>query len=515
MRTFLDAFKDGFAAGTETPGTLRVIDASTAATDDFVLAVARQNGNRLLCIAARDAEAIPADFEYLDETAGGGLITRSGPLSHVNAALLRRVLPWTAPVSLRDRRTTFGCGDRLGRATGGHLQALRSFRAAPVLAQQSIRELTLTGRTFQNVVDDVTFLVFQQGYTDGYGADGDHLKTLSDINTAVDAGMTMITLDLSDVMLADAEHWAADRVRDAFAALPAATREHVLETYSARSFPVQGGSVTLTRLETQRCALMYVKALDFAAEVNELLQRRRAHAYDLEISIDETTAPTLPAHHLFIIRELHERGVHVNSLAPRFIGEFQKGIDYIGDLAEFEAQFQVHAAIARSFGDYKISIHSGSDKFSVYPIIGRHTAQRVHVKTAGTSWLEALRTVAQCDPELFRELHQRALDTFSEALRHYHVTPDLAAIPAPPAPADSDLPKLLDNDAARQLLHVTYGGILEHEALAPRLFACLDACEADYERHLERHFARHLGLLGIERRAGADGEVDYKRGRPG
>jgi hypothetical protein len=472
--------------------------ASVTGSGSALLALARLPGGKALVLAAPEAASLPAGFAGEAQPAAADLDLRLCPLSHGNAVALRTLLPWTAPVSLRDRQTTIGCGDRLGRATPGHIRAVRQFPAAPVLAQQSMRELTLTRRTYENVVDDVTFLVLQEGYRDGYGADGDHLKTLKDIGTAVDAGMAMITLDLTERMNAAAETWSADAVDAAFAALPAAVRRRVLDTYAGKTFVVGDATVPMADLEARRCAVMYLAALDFAREAYGLLRQRRGDAFDLEISIDETRAPTLPAHHLFIIRELLHRDIAVSSLAPRFIGEFQKAIDYLGDLAEFERQFRLHCAIAKAHGDYKVSIHSGSDKFAVYPIIGRCTRHRVHVKTAGTSWLEAIRAIAAADPALYRRLHAKAFEVLPEALKLYHITPDLSTIPALASLADAELPALLEHDAARQLLHVTYGGLLGDPAIGPAFFTALDADEEVYYRCLEKHFVRHLRTLGLE-----------------
>lgn len=463
-------------------------------------ALARTAGGKVLVLAAAAARDLPGGFEG-DLREAPGTALRLCPLTHGNAVRLRELLPWTGPVSLRGRRTTIGCGDRLGRATPGHIRAVRRFEAAPVLAQQSMRELTLTRRTYPNVVDDVTFLVLQEGYRDGYGADGDHLKTLRDIEAAVDAGMAMITLDLTEKMNAAAETWSPAQVAGAFEALPEAVRRRVLDTYAGKTFAAGEAVITMDGLEARRCAVMYLAAMDFAREVYELLRRRRGDAFDLEISIDETQAPTLPAHHLFIIRELLHRDIAVSSLAPRFIGEFQKAVDYIGDRAEFERQFGLHCAIARSHGDYKISIHSGSDKFAVYPIIGRYTQHRVHVKTAGTSWLEAIRAVAAARPALYRRLHARALEVLPEALKLYHITPDLDSIPSLESLTDAELPGLLAHPAARQVLHVAYGGLLGDPALGPEFLAALDADEETYYGCLERHFVRHLETLGVPARS--------------
>ena len=122
------------------------------------------------------------------------------------------------------------------------------------------------------------------------------------------------------------------------------------------------------------------------------------------MSVDETDTPTSHAEHLFIARELRRLGVRWVSLAPRYVGRFEKGVDYIGDLGAFEADFAGHAAIARALGPYKLSLHTGSDKFSIYDIATRSAGGLLHLKTAGTSYLEALRATASFDPTLFREI---------------------------------------------------------------------------------------------------------------
>ncbi len=115
-------------------------------------------------------------------------------------------------------------------------------------------------------------------------------------------------------------------------------------------------------------------------------------------------------------------GVVLDSLAPRFVGNFEKGIEYRGDLGAFASEYLRHAAIASAMGPYKISVHSGSDKFAVYKVLGRTPEFPVHIKTAGTSYLEALRTIATVDGKLFREILSFALDRFDEEKASYHVS---------------------------------------------------------------------------------------------
>jgi hypothetical protein len=225
---------------------------------------------------------------------------------------------------------------------------------------------------------------------------------------------------------------------------------------------------------------------------------------DFEISIDETLSPTTPLQHFFVARELTDAGVSFATMAPRFCGEFQKGVDYIGDLAQFEREIKIHAVIARHF-KYKLSIHSGSDKFSVFPSIGRETRGIFHVKTAGTNWLEAMRVVAMTDPGLYREVHSYALSAFSEATQYYHVTTDLSKIPDINTLKDEDLPGLFNQNDARQLIHITYGLILNKKTAAgsfafkDRLYKLWRDHEEEYAAALVKHIGKHLDLLGVKK----------------
>ena len=418
----------------------------------------------------------------------------------INLGPLFEHFPWTRPVSLRSDRTTIGMGDRIGMASAGHIRAARRFDVSPVLAQQSIRELDFTGRSFTDVVADAAFLVFQEAFTAGYGADGDHLKTIPDIDRALANHMPMITLDLTEVMMPEVADWPDSEVDQAFARLPSEFRRRVEERYAGRTISLETGRIEIDAATARRCAVMYGPALAFSEAVDEHLKRNTGDAYDLEISVDETTTPTLPSHHYFIARELEVRGVTVNSLAPRFVGEFQKGIDYIGDIDEFTAQFRVHAEIARATGGYKVSIHSGSDKFSVYPVVGEETQMQLHLKTSGTSWLESLRTIAQTEPVVYRLIHRRAFDYFPTALRSYHITADVDSITSLDTVGDQELPAYLDDPACRQMLHISYGGLLRDPEVREQFFRAIHAHEIQHTRNVRNHMIGHLRTLGAPRR---------------
>jgi len=209
---------------------------------------------------------------------------------------------------------------------------------------------------------------------------------------------------------------------------------------------------------------------------------------ELEISVDETETPTLPEEHYFFANELLRLGVKWVSLAPRYVGSFEKGVDYIGDLSEFKASLAQHATIARMLGPYKLSIHSGSDKFIIYDAFAELTDGMVHLKTAGTSYLEALRAVAKIDPSLFRRILAFAVDRYEIDRTTYHVSAQLARVPE--EPIGDELADLLDQFDARQVLHVTFGSVLDR--FGDRIGAVLRSHEETYYQLLTEHFRRHL-----------------------
>ncbi len=418
------------------------------------------------------------------------------PLTHENADLLRKLFPFCAPTSVLRRRSSVGVGDRLGIATPGHIRVFEQYPDVyPVFAQQSIRELNLTNRNYHDVLDSATFAVFRENFTRGFGADGDHLKTPDEVRYALDCGYTMITLDCSEHIQGAAAHMSAAEIDAAYRPMP-----ELEALYCGKTFDVGGRKIAFSQTEFRRACLIYGEALDFATEIYRTLIAPPKSDADFEISIDETATPTTPAQHYFVASELLRRNVRYATIAPRFCGEFQKGVDYIGDLGQFEEEFEVHAAIADALG-YKISVHSGSDKFSVFPIVGKLTHGRVHVKTAGTNWLEAMLVVAMTDPALYREVHAYALTVFDEARKYYHVTTDLSKIPALDTLSDAELPTLFTQNDARQLIHITYGLILNAKAPdgAPlfhdRLYRLWRKQDELYAERLTEHIGKHLRLL--------------------
>jgi hypothetical protein len=196
------------------------------------------------------------------------------------------------------------------------------------------------------------------------------------------------------------------------------------------------------------------------------------------------------------------------SLAPRFIGDFEKGVDYKGDLGSLERSLADHAAVARHLGPYKLSLHSGSDKISMYGLLARATRGMFHVKTAGTSYLEALRVAAIHAPEAFREIIEFARARYDADRATYHVSAALADV-APPAdvPDNKQLERLYlerwedvplgqgFTKPGRQILHCTFGSVLTHERYGPLLHQVIREHRDTYRHVLAEHFGRHLRAL--------------------
>jgi hypothetical protein len=428
------------------------------------------------------------------------------PLTAANAQALRGRLDWLKPVTT-GLHTSFGYGDRLGLATPGHVAAHRAAGAAgqiiPIFAQQSVRENARTGRSPQAVLDDAMWGVFQAGWREPWAADADHLKDTSDVAPFVQAGYTFFTIDPGDHVDSAADSDPLDTLREKAADLPwpipwpAALGDYraLLALVTAyRSEPATLGDLTLAFDEETilRALVKYGRALWQTAIISrEIAEQMGGHPFDLEMSIDETDTPTTLHEHYFIANELRRAQIPVNSLAPRFPGKFQKGVDYIGDPQAFAANFARHAQIMRHFGSYKLSIHTGSDKFSLYEAIARETEGRAHVKTAGTSYLEALRVLAAREPALFHEILAVARESFTKDRHSYFLDCQLENVPAGEQLTDGDLPALLDQFDARQLLHVTFGSVLQR--FADRIRPLLsDPYAAAYESGLVAHFGRHL-----------------------
>ena len=377
---------------------------------------------------------------------------------------------------------SFGFGDRLGLATPGHIAAVRGTKFAPIFAQQSVRENTRTGRTPQQVMDDAKRAVDAAGWDLPWGADADHLKTVDDLPPFVRAGYTFFTVDPGEHVDNAADTDSADALKQKITGL---NWDELSALYLNQNDEPPWGQFDSELL--MRATAKYGRAIGHAVAMFQRLSTMK-DTFDFEVSVDETDSPTTPLEHFFIANELTRKGVKFTSLAPRFIGRFEKGVDYIGDLNALDAELARHAAVTKHFGTYKLSLHSGSDKFSVYPLVVKYWGERIHVKTAGTSYLEALRVLAKCDPDMFLKIYALGKERYETDRHSYHVSAELSLLPN-----TDDLPSLLNDFHAREVLHVTFGSALAR--FGAELKEALIRNETAYLEDLQAHFEKHLQLL--------------------
>jgi hypothetical protein len=454
-----------------------------------------------LVAAARDGELRKLIFVIPNASnIGGGLVVDA---TQSNMARVREQIPFLRPI-LTGMKPSVGLGDRLGLATPGHIAAGADSGFVLVLPQQSIREMTRTARTAQQVMDEAIFGILQSGYDAGFGSDADHLKTPEDVDVTAAAGFTFFTIDPSahvdDTVNAASEAELATRIEKMIKDGVKGASEWK-KKYLEKSFTVGKLTVRFDALSLLRAAAKYGRAVAHAETIAKHIAKQ-APTHELELSVDETALPTSIAEHFFIAHELSERGVRLISLAPRFIGEFEKGIDYKGDQRAFEASLKDHAEIAKHYGPYKISVHSGSDKFAIYPAVARITEGRFHLKTAGTSYLEALRVVARRDTAMFREIIGFCRDRFDTDKATYHISATLLKVPAASELKDGDLERIyLDENDGRQILHVTFGSVLTTPGadgkpkFRARLMSLLNKESDLYVEVLKKHIGRHVSGL--------------------
>ncbi|MGH9328360.1 MAG: tagaturonate epimerase family protein [Terriglobia bacterium] len=477
---------------------MEVYPLSLTATRHSLLFLARREGEKYLGLLSGNTE-LTGQFggptEYVKLSGKPSAVIRAKTTA-ANAAALRSVLPYLAP-RLLGLEKSVGCGDRLGLATPGHVRAVRRAGIAAIYAQQSMRENARTGRTPQEVLDDAMWGVFQEGWRAGFGADADHLKTPADIDVCADAGYSFYTIDPGEYVDNSATTASFDVLQQKAGDLPWESLESSprdLEKQLAGK-PVDLGTFNLpiSQEELLRAALKYGRAVDHTVKMyRHLAQVMGARPFELEMSVDETETVSSLAEHVYIAHELRRLGVKWVSLAPRYVGDFEKGVDYIGNLEKFEQSFARHLAVSKTFGPYKLSLHSGSDKFSIYPIAARVAGNLVHLKTAGTSYLEALRAVAVLNPGLFREIVPFAIERYATDRASYHVSADASKAPSITSLPDDRLTSLLDNFHAREVLHVTFGSVINEKRFREPFFTTLRGDEETYYRIIEDHFNKHL-----------------------
>ena len=326
-------------------------------------------------------------------------------------------------------------GDRFAHQAKAQLQACvklakNGIDVIPVW-NKSNREHSFIGSEPQSVFDSAQAAVEALGWERGWHVDADHINM----------GTVDKYLDCSDFFTID--------VADSIGQAPEGDAvEMFLEKHPelVGSVSIEGidEPIEITREYVEEVAGKYLSAVAEAAKIYRHIESKKDE-FIAEVSMDETDAPQTPPELLIILAALADEGVQLQTIAPKFTGRFNKGVDYVGDLAQFEKEFNDDlAVIAHAIAKYglpenlKLSVHSGSDKFSIYPIIGnaiRRTGAGVHVKTAGTTWLEELIGLAEAGGEglaLSKEIYANALENVDAMCEPYASVIDIdsAKLPA-------------------------------------------------------------------------------------
>jgi hypothetical protein len=369
---------------------------------------------------------------------------------------------------------------------------------------KSHREHTIVGSKPGSVRAAAEAAVRNLGWTRPFHVDADHI-TLETVDGFLDSS-DYYTLDVAAAIGKSAPD---SRVNDFLSRHPELERRIEL--------PGQEHPVEIPRSALVQISGKYMFATREAGHIYERIAAAKdPGSFITEVSMDETDSPQTPAELLVILAALADEGVPVQAIAPKFTGRFNKGVDYVGDPARFETEFRADLAVlahaVRTYGlpsGLKLSIHSGSDKFSIYPAMGRalgDTGAGVHVKTAGTTWLEELIGLAEAGGEglaLVREIYTQAYSRRDELCAPYATVIDIdaAKLPHPDRVRswsseqcanalrhDQKCPDF--NPSFRQLLHVGYKIAAQ---LGERYLDLLDACEEPISRNVTTNlYERHL-----------------------
>ena len=322
-------------------------------------------------------------------------------------------------------RFSFGVGDRFAHQARAQLRAFqllaeRGIQVAPVW-NKSNREHSFIGSEPQSVFDAAQAAVKALGWSGGWHVDADHIR-LETVDRFLPCS-DLFTIDVADSIgnPASAE------------AVSAFVKRHPELTGSV-SIAGIAKPFQIAEAEVSRVAGKYLLAIQDAGKIYRHIEAKKGgeDKFIAEVSMDETDSPQTPPELLIILAALADEGVKAQTIAPKFTGRFNKGVDYVGDLAQFEKEFNGDlAVIAHAVARYslpanlKLSVHSGSDKFSLYPIIRRalqRTGAGLHLKTAGTTWLEELIGLAEAGGEglaLAKEIYTSALEHVDELCAPY------------------------------------------------------------------------------------------------
>ncbi|HMA54770.1 MAG TPA: tagaturonate epimerase family protein [Acidobacteriota bacterium] len=321
-------------------------------------------------------------------------------------------------------RYSLGIGDRFGREGKAQLRALdaargRGVRITPVW-NKSNREHTIIGTTPEDTRRSADAAVRAAGWTDAFYVDADHIG-LATVDRFVGA-CDFFTIDVADLIGQAPPAEAVSSFLRAMSGLKGTLRLPGLED------PIEVTDALLAGV-----AARYLSAVAEAGRVHaRIAEKKGSGASVIEVSLDEAGTPQTPAELLFILAAIARQGIPVRTIAPKFSGAFLKGVDYVGDVGTFAREFDADLAVLefarKTFdlpADLKLSVHSGSDKFSLYPVMRRAMLRRgagLHLKTAGTTWLEEVIGLASAGGEglrLAKDIYAQARARFGELARPY------------------------------------------------------------------------------------------------
>jgi hypothetical protein len=409
---------------------------------------------------------------------------------------------------------SMGIGDRFAHQGNAQLAAFVKAKSLGVdvtpVWNKSNREHNIVHSVPASVRAEADRATKEVGWKGAYFVDADHIgiKTVDPFIAPSD----FFTLDVADFINKPADESAIKQFVSAHAKL-------------AGSLIVPGITqpLDITEARIESIARKYLYAAREAGRIYRHIESVKGRGnFVTEVSMDETDQPQTPVELLFILAALAQEKVPVQTIAPKFTGRFNKGVDYVGDLTQFEKEFgedlSVIAFAIKTFGlpsDLKLSVHSGSDKFSIYPAIRRAIRRQgagLHIKTAGTTWLEELIGLALAGGEglqIAKDVYAQALGRFDELCAPYATVIDIdkAKLPSPGQVSDwtgeqfaavlrHDQSSKQYNPSFRQLLHV---GFKVAAQMGDRYIHALEKFEPVIAKNVtENLFDRHLKRIFIE-----------------
>ncbi len=469
---------------------------SVCFNNDNLFFMVKDKSEKYLVILEKNKMAKGFEYSYINNISINGKFStlKTLKLTDNNLRILCKIFPHIKP-SLCNKSKSFSTGDRLGNATPAHVEAIKDKDIFPIFAQQSVRELNKTRRTWLDVINNAIWGYFESGSKIPFGADADHIKEKSDLKEAADAGFTMFTVDPSDYIknIFNIEKTEIEKSYYSIKKL-----DYLKKKYLNKNLTLGGKKYFIDQDILIPMSVKYYEALNRVSSLYDFLKNYKREEFDFEVSMDEIQQPITPLEHYFISEELFSSEVIFQNLALSFTGRWEKAIDFAGDIKIFKEDLIQHRDVVKKFNNYKLSLHSGSEKFSIYPLFSSINEGSFHIKTAGTSYLEALRVIADKSHDLFRSIFAYSLKYFEKDRTSYHLSTDIANIMNIDKIDDERLSDYLDLNDSRQILHVTFGSILtSNMGFKDIIYKVLFENEDLYYSYVKENIEKHIEVLTV------------------